>query len=176
LLGWGQVLVSKPDLLREIMKVDIPRSAAVALDVSVEEIKSLGAHPADLLSVTISQWVHNLEIEDIRRCMPMPPADEETTEVEGDPTEDNPLALVEKLASGFHWSFDEACRITMPQMYLLSNSSAWTWHKHDKKRDAEDRGSTNDRPSERKKLSKPIHKMTSKEYREHVREIAHILG
>jgi hypothetical protein len=170
-VGWNRALFSKPELVYEIMTEDIPRAAAIALAISVDEAKALGGHPSELLAAVLGQWIHNLEIEHIRKIFPMPPKKEDEEDLEDDPSDDNPMAILEKLASGFHWSFDEAKRITMPQMYLLSNSSAWSWHRHDTK----DPDDTEAAPR-RKKTNKPIHKMTAREYKNHVRELWDVLG
>lgn len=171
-IGWKRALFDSPELVYAIMTEDIPRAAAIVLDMAEDDVKSLGAHPSDLLTAVISQWLHNLEIESLRRIFPMPPKKDDDEEMEGDPSDDNPLAIVEKLASGFHWSFDDAKKITMPQMYLLSNSSAWTWHRHESKNPSDE----GDPSTKRKKTDKPIHKMTAREYKNHVREIWDVLG
>jgi hypothetical protein len=171
-IGWKHALFDDPDLVLDVMLDDIPRAASIALHMSIDDVKCLGGHPADLLAVVIQQWIHNLEMESLRKIFPMPPKKEEEEDLEGDPTDENPLAIIEKLSSGFHWSFEEAKRITMPQMYLLSNSSAWTWHRHDVK-NPED---STDGPVKKKKTDKPIREMTAKEYKNHVRELWDVLG
>ncbi len=176
--GFSVTLQANKKRVNELLKTDLVLAAAIALDTSPTEIKSAGYGPMEILTMVLEQWVHNSEAEVIKQIFPMPPDDKQDIEVPEDPSEDNPLSLVERMASGYHWDLDKAIKLTLPQVYLMGSSGAWSWHKSELKSKQDD---NDPHPARRNavKLEKQVgdkkfksfKEMTSTEYREYLQTV-----
>lgn len=183
-VGFSLALLAQPELVRDVLKRDAVEAAAIALRLSPDEVRELGAHPLELVAVAVAQIAHNLEVDRIREIFPLPPDDEAEVDVPDDPSDANPFAVVEKLASGYHWTLDECLRKTLPQVYLLANASAWTWHRSEIR--SESKADSGDAPSRSAasripkqaggKTFKRLKDMNAAEYREYLATVAQVTG
>lgn len=141
--GFSNILQNHKDI--DGLKRSVLLSASIALRMSVDEIRLCGEHPLSLIGIVLQQWAHNFEIEEIRKRFPAPPPDKDDKEARephpADPTEDNPLSVVERFSSSFHWSYNDILKLTMPQVMLISSSSSWSWYQSRQRVDKESDGS-----------------------------------
>ena len=175
-VGFKEIIFSNRKAVNEIMKTNLVEAAAIVLNITNDEVRSSGTGPMAVLSIVLEQWVHNSEAEVIKKIFPMPPNDKDDIELEDDPSEDNPLALVEKMASGYHWPLEKSLELTLPQIYLMGNSSAWSWHKSEIK--SEDGDSPRKARHTMKvpkevdgKSFKSFKEMTSTQYKQYLQDV-----
>jgi hypothetical protein len=110
----------------EMFTKDVPKAAAVVLG-TIEGAVIASCCPLGAFSLVLGQWLHNQEIGALQALFPPPPDDDEDRELEGDPSANNPLAIVQKLASAYHWEKDAIMKTTVPQVYLMGNDAAWSY-------------------------------------------------
>ena len=120
-------LESESARIISFLQKEVPEAAAIVLRKSVAECKKL-ADPITLFRVVIRQWLHNLEIDKVQTAFPMPEDGQPDVHLHGCP-ENNPMSLDERLCSNYHWTLEQAQKITYAQAYLLSNESAWGYEK-----------------------------------------------
>lgn len=109
----------------EVFKTAIPLAASIVLNIPEDEVRAK-CNPIKTFEIVLAQWIHNLEISHLQDVFPHPDDDEYDS---SDPNEGNPLSIIEKLASAYHWTYEEALSRTIPQIYLMGVSSAWSYEK-----------------------------------------------
>lgn len=176
--GFEETLAANKKFANEQMKTDLVSAAAIALNVTEEDVKTSGHGPMEVLTIVLEQWVHNSEAEVIKKIIPMPPDDKDQLDVPDDPSEDNPLSLIERMASGYHWDVEKSIQLTLPQVYLMGSSGAWSWYRSELK----SKNNDNDVPAPRRhavkldkrvgdKTFKRFKDMTAAEYREYLNTV-----
>lgn len=176
--GFAKVIHAHTREVRLLLDENVVWAAALALGLPETHVRQMGAHPLELLIAIGEQWIHNLETDYVRRLFPMPEDDDDDDDdadeaLDGDPSAENPLAIVERMASGFHWPPRETLSLTMPQVYLLSNSSAWSYARTRRRADRDP--DAPDKPKKQKlevagKRFKRIRDMTREEYQAYLAE------
>lgn len=175
--GFNATLMGNKKLVNHLIKTDLVSAASIVLNTPVTVIKKSGYGPMVILAIVLEQWVHNSEAEVIKKIFPMPPDDKQDIDIPDDPSEDNPLSLIERMASGYHWDIDKAITLTLPQIYLMGSSGAWSWHKSTLKSESGDEVHPARRSSIKldkrvgDKKFKSFKEMTSKEYRQYMAEV-----
>lgn len=170
--SFEDVLYDDVDRLFRLALEDIPRAAALALRMTTEEVRSLGVGPLDLIDVVLTQWLHNAEADKIAaRFGPPPPDEDDELEIDcpDDPTEENPFAIVERMATGYQWTLEQTLALTLPQIYLIGNAGSWSWHRSELKSKLKSGDEDGPRPRVRPvKDGKPVKRikdMTADEYK-----------
>jgi hypothetical protein len=112
--------------IAEMFTKDVPKAASIVLGLPEGTLMAPCA-PLSAFSVVLGQWLHNQEIGALQGLFPPPPDDDEERELEGDPSAMNPLGIVQKLASAYHWDQEQILKTTVPQVYLMGNDAAWSY-------------------------------------------------
>lgn len=173
--GFIETMTLHSDKAVSLCQNEVVEAAAVALHRDADDLRRSGASLMELLNVLIAQWLHNFEIAKIQELFTAPPDDKPDVSIPADPTADNPLAPISQIATGFHWSFAECAKLTVPQIYLLSNASGWSWHRSEVQSDPEKAKAAGARvtapkhPAEKER--KPFNKMSPDEYRQHLKTV-----
>jgi len=114
------------DEIVEILIKAVPRTASIVLGLPEAAVIASGS-PLSAFSAVLAQWLHNQEIGALQALFPPPPDDEPEKELAGDPSAMNPLSVVQKMASAYHWPEDAILKMTLPKIYLMGNDSAWSY-------------------------------------------------
>lgn len=105
----------------------VPKAAAIVLGLT-EDTVITSCCPLGAFSAVIAQWLHNQEIGALQGLFPSPDGEQEV-ELEGDPSASNPLSIVQKMASAYHWPEADILKMTVPKIYLMGNDAAWSYAK-----------------------------------------------